>query len=244
MLQFGASLPYCGSAPLTGELWARWNLDPVLLVALLILLLCRGYFTGPRGKFPFWTGWAVLCVAFVSPLCALSSGLFSARSVHHLLLVTAAAPLLAHAGLRLKGVPLSGALVLHVLLFWGWHLPVAYEAALSSYAVYWLMQLTLLGSALAFWGALYDEEAGVPALTATAIMVGQMGLLGALLTFAPEALYGPHLATTGLYGLTPLEDQQLAGLLMWVASLPLAVLAALPAVRRHLLRAASRMTAA
>lgn len=45
----------------------------------------------------------------------------------------------------------------------------------------------------------------------------QMGLLGALLTFTPQPLYAWHLVTTEAWGLTPLEDQQLAGLVMWIA---------------------------
>jgi putative membrane protein len=48
-----------------------------------------------------------------------------------------------------------------------------------------------------------------------------MGLLGALIVFAPGPLYLVHLASTASWGLSPLADQQLAGLLMWVpASLP------------------------
>ena len=42
-----------------------------------------------------------------------------------------------------------------------------------------------------------------------------MGLLGALLTFAGTPIYAPHFGATMLYGLTPLEDQQNAGLIMW-----------------------------
>ena len=44
----------------------------------------------------------------------------------------------------------------------------------------------------------------------------QTGLLGALLTFAGRPLYAAHLSTTAAWGLTPLEDQQLAGLIMWI----------------------------
>jgi cytochrome c2 len=42
------------------------------------------------------------------------------------------------------------------------------------------------------------------------------GLLGAALTLSPRAWYPAHAATTGAWGLSPLEDQQLAGLIMWV----------------------------
>lgn len=51
----------------------------------------------------------------------------------------------------------------------------------------------------------------------------QMGFLGALLVFASGPLFATHFMTTQAFGLTPLEDQQLAGLLMWVpAFLPYA----------------------
>ena len=47
-----------------------------------------------------------------------------------------------------------------------------------------------------------------------AVMLG-MGLLGALIAFAGQPIYAPHFATTLAWGLTPLEDQQAAGLIMW-----------------------------
>jgi putative membrane protein len=46
-----------------------------------------------------------------------------------------------------------------------------------------------------------------------------MGLLGALIVFAPRPIYWVHLASTAPWGLSPLADQQLAGLLMWVPAM-------------------------
>ena len=80
---------YCGPAPDPAAIWWRWNLDPLLLVALVALALALG-----RSR----TGLAavaVLAVAFVSPLCALSAALFSARVVHHVLLVAVAVVVIA-----------------------------------------------------------------------------------------------------------------------------------------------------
>lgn len=171
-------------------------------------------------------GIAVLAFAFVSPLCALSAGLFAARSVHHLVIVFAAAPLLAPA-LRNWRVPLVPAFLCHLGVFWLWHLPAAYGIALSSDLAYWFGQIALIGSAVLLWRALSDDEAAPTSVFFTiAAMVMQMGMLGALLTFAPRALYAPHYLTTQVYGLGVLADQQLAGLLMWLASLPLTLLAA------------------
>ena len=60
----------------------------------------------------------------------------------------------------------------------------------------------------------------------------QMGLLGAILTFAAQPLYSAHAIAPLAWGLTPLEDQALGGLIMWVpAGIPYAIAAALIARR-------------
>lgn len=221
-------VPYCGVAPLPAELLQRWNPDPLLLVALAAIVLVRVRWwraEAPRTDLCFAAGIAALVLAFVSPLCALSSALFSARVVHHVLLVGVAAPLLVlgwpqghKPAVRLGGL----ALLLHVVTLWFWHAPMPYEAALASDTVYWVMELTLLGSAVWFWQVVLraPPSSGWSFAALLGAMV-QMGLLGALITFAPRALYTPHFLTTEPFGLTALEDQQLAGLIMWVpAALP------------------------
>ena len=222
-----AATPYCGPAPQPDGVFAAWNLDPVLLAGLVVLgWVLRRQSVGVR------IGFGLLVVAYVSPLCALSAGLFSARTVHHLVIVFGAAPLLAQA-VQARRVPLVPAFMLHLAVFWLWHLPTAYEAALSSDLLYWAGQFALLGSAVLMWSALARED--TPPTTAFFVitaMVMQMGMLGAVLTFAPNALYAPHFLTTVQYGVGVLEDQQLAGLLMWVGSIPLTLAAAwFPLVR-------------
>jgi putative membrane protein len=127
------------------------------------------------------------------------------------------APLLA---IALAGVlrPPRGGLALwtvaHTLAFWVWHAPPAYAWALSSNAAYWLMQASLLVTAWGMWAHIRTAPMpmGIAALLA---MMVQMGLLGALLVFNSGALYAPHYLTTQAWGFSPLEDQQLAGLIMW-----------------------------
>ena len=184
----------------------------------------------------WFAGVGALAVSFVSPLCALSSALFSARVVHHMLLIAAAAPLLAWAAPREAGGRLGGPLAwtfIHGLILWAWHAPSAYAAALSSDAAYWLMQASLLLSALGFWRAVRraSAPAGVGALL---LAMMQMGLLGALLTFAGEAVYAPHFATTQAWGFTPLRDQQLGGLIMWAPASAIYLAAALALLGRWL----------
>lgn len=235
-----SGLPYCGSAPLPGEIWLRWNWDPLLL-ALLAAAFALGAVLFRRARYErlaWFSGMAALVVAFVSPLCALSSGLFAVRSLHHLLVVALAAPLLGYtlAG-RFRSLPLGILTGVHILAFWAWHAPSLYSAALSDDFVYWIMQALLLGSGILFWAALYGARNFAAQVGALLAAVIQMGLLGAIITFAPQPIYAPHFLTAGLYGLSALEDQQLAGLIMWVASLPLILAAGAPLVRRYTLEA-------
>ncbi|HYD46466.1 MAG TPA: cytochrome c oxidase assembly protein [Phenylobacterium sp.] len=210
--------PYCGAGPTPGELAARWNLDPILLIAFAAAAMAL--IAASRARAPdlrrtlLAAGLGVLAVSFVSPVCALSSALFAARTVHHVLLVGAAAPLLACGLPQLRRPALGLSLALHAGVFWTWHAPLAYGAALSSDLAYWLMQLSLLASAVGFWASV--RAAAAPAAVAALLAATvQMGLLGALLTFAEQPLYAPHFATTAAWGLTPLQDQQMSGLIMW-----------------------------
>lgn len=222
--------PYCGPAPVPADIWTSWNFDPWLLVAASVTFaFCVAVSTrsalAREGRLSSSMAIFVLFVAFVSPLCALSSALFSARVLHHVLLVAAAAPLLALAFPArpfLKKIPLTGLFLAHTIAMWVWHAPAPYAFALSSHAAYWLMEGTLFVTAFLMWQSMLARWSH-PGAVSIALLgsVVQMGMLGALITFAARPMYEPHFATTLPFGLTPLADQQLAGLLMWVpASLP------------------------
>jgi putative membrane protein len=148
--------------------------------------------------------------------------LFSARVLHHVILIGAVAPLLAIAFPlpRIGSPQLPSLAVLHAIVLWLWHTPGIYSWGLASVAAYWLMQASLLGSAWFMWRAILASSARQgPALIALAATIGQMGLLGALIVFAPRPLYVVHFASTWPWGLSPLADQQFAGLLMWVPAM-------------------------
>ena len=86
---------FCGTPPLPSDLWSRWTLDPVLLAGLAVALAAILWRRGPgRRRMPL-VGWALVAILFVSPLCAASMALFSARVAQHLLLTLVAAPLVA-----------------------------------------------------------------------------------------------------------------------------------------------------
>ena len=215
-------IPYCGEAP-DPEIWlSRWNLDPVLGSALLVLAVAMWrlpirHEAARRQLLGLRCAWALTVLLYVSPLCALSSAFFTVRVVHHIALVLVMAPLLAFGlapWLRRLPTPLWTTTAIAAVTFWTWHAPAPYAAALSSDMVYALMQFTLLGSATAFWVAV--RRAGpVAAMGGILATTVSMGLLGALITFAGRPLYAPHFASTLSWGVSPLEDQQLAGITMW-----------------------------
>jgi putative membrane protein len=221
------NVTYCGPAPSPGELAASFNLDPVLLTVLTVMALAV------RRERIGLAAVAVLAVAFVSPLCALSSALFSARVVHHVLLIAVAAPLLAVAFPARRADSLVFPFTISTVCLWVWHLPVAYDAALANVPLYWIMQLTLLGSGVIFWRAVLAKgRSPVDQLAFVVAAFAQMGLLGAILTFASTHLYAAHAIAPLAWGLTPLQDQALGGLIMWApAGIPYAVAAVLIARR-------------
>ena len=114
--------------------------------------------------------------------------------------------------------PLMAA-VLHGLALWLWHAPAAFNAAVASSGVHALEHTAFFGTALLFWRAIIDGQSmrrASPALGASFATLIHGGLLGALITLAPYPLYAWYYGRTELWGLSTLEDQQLAGLFMWV----------------------------
>ena len=109
--------------------------------------------------------------------------------------------------------------VLHAVALWVWHLPALYDAALAHQGVHAVQHFCFFGSAALFWWGIANgryRRAGygvaVVYVFATAV---HSGVLGALMTLAPRVWYPPYLISHPS-GMTPLEDQQIAGLLMWV----------------------------
>jgi putative membrane protein len=237
MLPGTSTLPYCGLPPAPGGV--AWNLDPVLGAALLggLALAWRPAGRGGDRRF-LLAGWCVLAAMLLSPLCNLSVALFSARVAQHVVLLTVAAPLLALAWPAPRGGAgrLAASAGIFALALWAWHLPGPYALTFRSDLAYWAMQASLVASAAWLWRGLLLGAAARPdaVLLAGLATAAQMGALGALLTFAPRPLFLPHALTTLPWGLAPLEDQQLGGLLMWVPGGLAFALVALPALARAL----------
>ena len=182
-----------------------------------------------------------VAVALVSPLDALSGALASAHMVQHVLLLLVAAPLLALSSpgtTLLRGAPTAlrqatgrwrrrlrplgnpaAVWALHVATIWFWHAAVPYDAALDNHVVHVAEHATFVLTGLAFWRVVLGARGAVSnglGILLVFTMAMQSVFLSALLTFASSPWYSGYESTTAAWRLDPLEDQQLAGVIMWI----------------------------
>jgi cytochrome c oxidase assembly factor CtaG len=116
----------------------------------------------------------------------------------------------------------AAACALHAVALWLWHVPAFYEAALHSEGVHALQHGSFLLSAALFWWGVVEGRygrtgygVGVLYVFLTAV---HSSVLGALITIAPSLWYPSYADQGARWRFDALEDQQLAGLLMWVPS--------------------------
>jgi len=109
---------------------------------------------------------------------------------------------------------------IHAVAIWLWHAPPLFEATLRSDLVHTLQHTSFLGTGLLFWWALLRGRGGGIGRPAAVLYLFTTSVhttvLGALLTFSSRPWYPLYAPGTAAWGLTPAEDQQLAGLIMWV----------------------------
>jgi putative membrane protein len=117
--------------------------------------------------------------------------------------------------------PLSASLIQAAML-WLWHAPAFFDSALRSELWHAAQHLSLVASALLFWWSIntassLERKHGVAGFYLFFTSV-HSALLGALMAFAESPWYAQYarMGMSGTAGLTPLEDQQIAGLVMWV----------------------------
>jgi len=173
-------------------------------------------------------GLAVLVLVWFLPPRLLVGGAFTGHMIAHMAVVAVASPLLAlavagsrfdpsrHRAFAAAAVPLS---LLELLVVWGWHLPGLHDLAqlLPPFKV--LEQASFLTVGLLLWlcclgyGAGERRRRAAQGTGALLLTSMHMTLLGALLALAPRPLYEVALCLGGR-GLTPLQDQNLGGVVM------------------------------
>ena len=211
----------------------------------------------------FLGGWLVLVAALVTPLHEAGERSFAAHMLEHELLMLVAAPLMVLSrpiGIALWAFPhavrqaLAGlgrgistpwraltapvtATLLQAVALWLWHAPRLFDLALANPGWHVMQHLSFLITALLFWWAvLHGRERRVGVSVGCLFFTATVsGALGALMAFSSSPWYAGY-ASSGLdaFGLTPAEDQQLAGLLMWIPGGLVHALAALALFGRRL----------
>lgn len=199
----------------------------------------RGWQAGCYGA-----GWLALALALCSPLHWAGERVFVFHMIEHEIVVAVAAPLIAVSrpvGAFLWALPpamrrrLGGALrrgparrlwdlivdprnatILHGVALWAWHAPTLFDLSVTNLAAHRLQHLSFLATALLFWWSLLRRASAGAAAWRLLITMLHTSALGALIALAPRVLYDAQTARAAEWGLTPLEDQQLAGFVMWV----------------------------
>jgi putative membrane protein len=196
-------------------------------------------------------GLLAIALALVSPLDAHADRLFVAHMVQHMLLITVAAPMLlladpfpivvwalpppvrVRAGRWLRRASLFGRIwgsltamrvtwIGYALVLWGWHVPVAYDAALSDRFAHDVEHVTFFIAAVLFWWPVIHPaprfRRPVPhplRIVYLVLAAFHTAALGLLLTLAPVALYRSYVAAVRPEGLGALDDQAWGGVVMW-----------------------------
>jgi cytochrome c oxidase assembly factor CtaG len=215
-----------------------WSFEPSWDEVAFVLVLSASYGVAVRrhGAPParvaaFAAGLVVALAALVSPIATVALHyLVSAHLLQNvmlaewapaLLVLGISAPLAAHLA-RLPGVPTLTypfvALPLWIALYAAWHIPAAYDAALEHAPLLRLQHLTYLVVGCLLWWPVFQGEPHRVSNGARALYVAAAFLfaspLGLLLALLPSAVYDFYEDAPSLWGLDPLTDQQIAGIIM------------------------------
>ncbi len=193
--------------------------------------------TGQR--ISFFTGLLVIFVSLNGPLHDLSDYyLFSAHMVQHLLLTLVMPPLLLAAtpgwmlrpALRYRAVnavarritTVGAAYAIFNVVLAAWHIPALYNTAIAYHPVHITQHLMFMVAAVLMWWPILSPLPELPRIAYPAlllycfVMMIPMTIVAIYITMADHALYPAYAAAPRTWGLSPMEDQLIGGLIMWV----------------------------
>lgn len=215
----------------------------VVLVALYVTGWRRARRPGERHPPSVWRallfagGVLTILVALVSPLDSLGDQLMVMHMVQHMLLLDIA-PILLILGLtkvllrpvtrRLRTIERRAgllaspvfAVIFYAALLWMWHVPALYDQAQGNAAIHALEHLCFFTAGALYWWHVLSpirSRLRLAGLGPVAYMTGGkllVGILGIVIAFAPTVIYPFYAHQPHFWGLTPLEDQMMAGLVM------------------------------
>src|ERR1043166_4186996 len=166
------------------------------------------------------------------------SYLFSAHMIQHLILALAVAPLLLlgtpgwmlEPALRVPAVaaigraltrPIAAFAVFNIVLA-AWHLPPLYNAAMLHHNLHIVQHLMFLAAAVIMWWPVLSPTNALPRIAYPAqllyllLMTIPMSIVSVYITYSGAILYGAYASAPRIWGISPMQDQLLGGLIMWV----------------------------
>jgi putative membrane protein len=187
----------------------------------------------------FFTGLALMFVSLNGWVHDLSDYyLFSAHMVQHLLLAMGVAPLLIMGTPGWMVRPLLRAPVLRPLalllrsaiacfavfnvVLVGWHLPPLYNLAMAHHEVHIFQHLLLLAASVIMWWPVLSPMAELPRLSYPGqmlylfVMTIPMSVVSVSIAYANSILYPAYASAPRVMRLSPMDDQLLGGLIMWI----------------------------
>ena len=232
--------------PIANLSWWRWSIHPSTVIGIAALGALYIWASRRLGQRPttaqqifFVSGLLVMFASLNGPIHDLSDDyLFSAHMVQHLLLTFAVPPLLVAGtpGWMLRPV-LSRPAIAPVARFFtrasicfvvfnvviaGWHLPFFYNAAMANHGLHIVEHLMFLAAAVLMWWPLLSQLPELPRLAYPGqmlysfVMSIAMSIVAVYIAMADHVLYPAYSAAPRVLSLTPLEDQLLGALIMWI----------------------------
>jgi putative membrane protein len=225
--------------------WSVHPSTVIGLAVLAAIYLWRARYALPENpvsglrKLSFFASLFVIFGSLNGPIHDLSDYyLFSAHMVQHLLLTMAMPPLM------IAGVPgwmlrpllrnsVLGAIarritrpfacfVIFNLVIAIWHVPAFYNAAMANHNIHIIEHLMFMSAAVLMWWPLMSQLPELPRLAYPGqmlycfLMTLPMSIVAIYITLADQVLYPAYAAAPRIVALSPLEDQVLGGLIMWV----------------------------
>ena len=166
------------------------------------------------------------------------SYLFSAHMVQHLLLALVIAPILIMAtpgwmlrpALRYRPIaaiarwvtsPFRTFAIFNVVMC-AWHLPPLYNLALANHPVHIVQHLMFLVAAVLMWWPILSPLPELPRIAYPMqmlylfLMSIPMSIVAVYIAYADSVLYPMYAAAPRIWGISPMQDQLIGGLIMWI----------------------------
>lgn len=222
--------------------WTAWYFEPSAIGLALVILGLYIYASSRSGPpetkrlLFFLAGWSIMILALISPLHNAADRMLSFHMLQHIALTTLGPPLIllglpkeVAGGLlsvRLAGGPFRMATsavfagAFFIVNMWFWHIPPFYQAALDFTSIHAVMHVAFMASGLLYWWPVIQPAPGRQSLGEGGRLLYlfvsgfPMGLLALLLLSSSGVVYDYYEQGARLWGVSPLTDQQVAGIIM------------------------------